>query len=151
MCTLVSPGVNYLRYNPNKKAHSCLPKQPREVFIIRKHKKAVMLNVIESMLIHTKWAREKKKKRVYLAEEQNAIVGTGVSVAIVRTLGEHIGKVNSFSKHITSYRRFRRSYPKTCLVSQSNSLHYAIENPSRGEENRKHWEKKKTEKPDTLR
>lgn len=32
-------------------------------------------------------------------------------IAIICTLGEHIGKVNSFPKHVTSNWRFRRSDP----------------------------------------
>lgn len=58
----------------------------------------------------------KEKREYYLAEEQNAVIGTTVSIAVVHTLGEHIGKVNPFSEPVTSYRRFTRSYPKTCLV-----------------------------------
>ena len=37
-CTLASPEAIYPRYNPNSEAHSCLPKQPKEVLIITKHK-----------------------------------------------------------------------------------------------------------------
>lgn len=95
-----------------------------------------MLNAIEVLLIDRSFVvfhMNRDKKRVYLAEEQNAIISTSVSIAIVRALGEHISKVNTFSKHVTSYRCFRRSYSQTCLVSHSSSFHYAIENPPRGE------------------
>jgi hypothetical protein len=48
-----------------------------------------------------------------------------ICIAIICTFGEHVSKVNSLSKHVTSYWRFRGSNTQAWRFSWQK-LHFAV-------------------------